>query len=245
MRLPMGVVFDAPFGDSLDDLLALSLLYVLDTRNECRVAAMTTTKPNLGSAGLYEVYQKLYGGRPMAIGMCTSGQGKETGALLAAAVEGQAISVKSEIDTAEPHGLIRNVLQAYHDGNAAILSTGPGGNLKDLLALPTALPVVKSKVKVLYAADAPTNWPTPVVKVTEEMGAGLSYKPKAEDFAWAEKHPVALALAKEPNAKLNRAAMVTVLKVVRGAEFQVTDAVLQELLGAKPAPRQRMRFFGD
>jgi hypothetical protein len=240
----MGVVFDAPFGDNLDDLLALSLLYLLDSKNECRVASLTTSKENLASAGLYEVFQKLYGGRPTAIGMSTSGGRKQTGALLGAAVEGQAISVKSKIDTAEPHGLMRNVLQGYHDGNAAILSTGTGDNLKDLLALPTALPVVKSKVKVLYAADAPNGWPTPVVKLTEEMGAGLTYRPKVEDFAWTEKHPVALALAKEPEAKLNRAAMVAVLKLVRGAEFAVTDAVLQELVGAKPAPRQRMRGFG-
>ncbi len=247
MRPPVGVHFDAAFGDNLDDLLALSLLYSLDNRNECRVIGMTTSKDNLQSAGLYEVYQKMYGGRPTAIGMQTGKVRSESGTLLKAAAEGQATTVKSVLDTAEPNGLIRNVLTANHDGNAVIICTGPTDNLRDLLKLQTARPVVAAKVKTLYlvgdAAKPIEDWPTPVVTVAAP--AGLSYVAKAADFGWNEKHPAAQALATSPDAKLNRAAMAAVLQAVRGKDFVVTDAVLAELVAAKPIPRQRMRGFGD
>jgi hypothetical protein len=193
MRPPLGVHFDAPFGDNLDDLLALSLLYSLDNRNECRVIGLSTSKDCLTSAGLYEVYQKLYGSRPTAIGMA-GGKGRtEAGPLLKVASEGQAITVKSVLDTAEPHGLIRNLLTAQHDGNAVIIATGPTDNLRDLLRLETARPVVAAKVRTLYLVGAEAkpvvDWPSPVVVV--EAPVGLSYRPKAADFAWNEKHPAA------------------------------------------------------
>ncbi len=247
MRPPVGVHFDAAFGENLDDLLALSLLYSLDNRNECRVIGMTTSKDNLQSAGLFEVYQKLYGGRPTAIGMETGKVRTETGPMLKAAAEGQATTVKSVLDTSEPHGLIRNLLTANHDGNAVIICTGPTDNLRDLMKLQTARPVVAAKVKTLYLvgdeAKPVADWPTPVVTVT--VPGGLSYAAKAADFSWNEKHPAAQVLTLMPEAKLNRAAMVAVLQAVRGKDFVITDAVLAELVAAKPIPRQRMRGFGD
>jgi hypothetical protein len=243
----MGVLFDAPFGDRLDELVALSLLYNLDSKNECRVASMSTTKNNLASAGLYEVYQKIYGGRPAAVGMSTRKQGSETAKLLSAAVEGQPITVKSYLDTAEPHGLMRNQLAAYHDGNAVIICTGPTDNLRDLLKLATAKPLITAKVKMLYLvgelAKPVEDWPTPVTVVGPEQTKGLTYRPKADDFAWNETHPVALALKAEPDAPLNLAASVAVLMAVRGKDVTGYDKLLAELTTAKPAPRQRPRFF--
>lgn len=243
----MGVLFDAPFGERLGDLVALSLLYNLDSRNECRVACLTTTQHNVASAGLYEVYQKLYGGRPTAIGMATNSQGTTPGPMLKAAVVGQPITVKTELDTAEPHGLMRNLLTAYHDGNAVILSTGPVQNLKDLLALPTAKPVLTAKARMLFLAGdepAPQGWPTPVTVIDSARVSGLKYRPKAEDFEWTELHPVALALKAKPDAPLDLRGAVAVLEAVRGKDLKDIDALLAELVAAKPAPRQRPRFGG-
>ena len=246
MRPPLGVLFDAPFGDTLDDLVALSLLYNLDSKNECRVACMTTAKDNLLSAGLYEVYQKLYGGRPTAIGMATGKVRGETSGVLKAAMEGQTTGVRSVLDTAEPHGLMRNLLTAYHDGNAVIICTGPTDHLKELLRLPTARPVVAAKVKMLYLAgekqEPVADWPSPVTVIGSEQTKGLTYRPKVEDFAWTEKHPVAQALKANPSATLNLAGAVAVLQAVRGKDVAGVDALLAELVGAKPAPRQRPRF---
>jgi hypothetical protein len=248
MRPPMGVLFDAPFGDSLDDLVALSLLYNLDSKNECRVACMTTSKDNLLSAGLYEVYQKIYGGRPAAIGMSASKARGESSSVLKAAMDGQATGVRSVLDTADPHGLMRNMLTAYHDGNAVILCTGTTEHLKDLLQLKTAREVVAAKVKMLYLAgekqEPVADWPSPVTVIGAEQTKGLTYRPKVEDFAWNEKHPVALALKANPDASLNLAGAVAVLQAVRGKDVTGVDALLSELVGAKPAPRQRPRFGG-
>ena len=258
MRQPLGVVFDAAFGDSLDDLLALSLLFNVDSRNECRVIALTTSKQNLASAGLYEVYQKLYGGRPTPIGMATGKQRVETGTVLRAAMEGQSTTVKSVLDTAEPHGLIRNALTAQIDGNAVIICTGATDNLRDLLTLQTARPVVAAKVKMLYLVGEDPKpiegWPTPMQLVATSMARELKYVPKAEDFNWSEKHPAGLAMAAMSGAKLNRAAMLAVWHVVRGkdaalpladGQAAVIDAFLQEMVAGKPQPRQRMKFSGD
>lgn len=244
-RPPMGVVFDAAFGQNLDDLLALSLLYSLDNLNECRVAALTTSKHNVESAALYEVYQKLYGARPSANGMITGSRLVESGPILKAAVAGQETSVQSVLDTAEPHNLMRNYLQAYHDGNAVIVCTGPTNSLRELLKLRGAEPIVKAKVKTLYLAgekpEAIENWPTPVEIVTAEMAKDLQYRPKAEDFEWNEKHPARQAIAANPDAPLNRAAMLAVLWAVRGKAVANVEGLLKELVSAKPIPRQRMR----
>lgn len=245
MRPPMGVVFDAAFGDNLDDLLALSLLYHLDTRNDCRVAALTTSKHNVASASLYEVFQKIYGARPTAIGMSTGDWGAATGPLLKAAGAGHETSVKSVLDTAEPPNLIRNYLQAYHDGNAIILCTGPTHNLRDLLALRGAKAIVEAKVKTLWLAGAnpkaPEGWPTPIEIVTTDMAKSLQYRPAPEDFAWDEKHPVRQALAADPQTELNRAPLLAALWAVRGKNVENPDTLLSELTAAQPIPRQRFR----
>lgn len=241
---PMGVIFDSAFGDTLDDLLTLSLLYSLDKRGECRVVGLTTSKHCLDSARLLEVMQKLYGGRPTAIGMATNGQGKEAGALLKAALAGQTPSIKSEVDTAEPHNLMRNLLEGYHDGNAVIVSTGAGGNLRDLLQLPKALPVVKAKVRTLYLAgdkaEKPEGWPGAVEVIREADVAGLRYSPKAADFAWNELHPVRLALAAQPGGAWSRTGLVAALRAVKKGKVEDVDAALSELVAAQPtrmAPR--------
>jgi hypothetical protein len=241
----MGVLFDSAFGDTLDDLVALSLLFLLDSKNECRVASLTTSKDNLLSAGLYEVYQKLYGGRPTAIGMATGKVRSQTGSVLAAAMAGQTTGVKSVLDTAEPHGLMRNQLAAFHDGNAVIVCIGPTENLEALVKLPTARPVVAAKVKMLYLAGenatAPKDWPSPVTVIGGEQAKGLTYRPKPDDFGWTETHPVALALKASAEVQVGLAAAVAVFQAVRGSG--VSDALLGELVAAKPAPRQRQRPF--
>ena len=239
---PMGVLFDSAFGDSLEDLLALSLLYSLDKRGECRVAGLTTTKHCLDSARLLEVMQKLYGGRPTAIGMSTTGPQQPSGPLLQAALAGQTFSIKREVDTAEPHNLLRNLLESYHDGNAVIISTGPPANLNDLLRLPKALPVVKAKVKTLYLAgphsSQPTDWPGPVQWIRDADAAALTYQPQPADFEWNPLHPVKLALEAQPAASWSRAGLFAALRAVRREKADPAGTGIKELMATPPS---RMR----
>ena len=47
---PVGTVFDCDMGNSIDDALALAMLFGLQGKNETRLISLTVTKPNLNSA---------------------------------------------------------------------------------------------------------------------------------------------------------------------------------------------------
>ena len=61
-RPPVGVIFDCDMGNSVDDAIALSVLYGLDGKDECRVVSISTSKPNLKSAAMCEVIGRFYSG---------------------------------------------------------------------------------------------------------------------------------------------------------------------------------------
>lgn len=256
-RPSIGVVFDAAFGDTLDDLLALSLLYALDNRNECRVVSLSTTKDNLHSAALLEVFNKLYGGRPFPIAMALAKQRGEESPMLKAAIANQTLTIKSVLDTAEPSGQIRNTLTAQQDGNAIGICVGPTDNFRDLLRLPTARPVIAAKLKTLYiVGEDPQpipDWPTATVLVPYRLASAFRWQPVAADFAWNEIHPCAQALTAMPQTKINHAAMLAVLHAIRskdcplpvpGEQQAMIEKIFAELVVAKPIPRQRPRGFG-
>src|SRR4051812_10735032 len=74
----VGVVFDAGMGDSIDDALALALLFGLQGKNESRVISVSTTRPSVQSAAFCDILVRFYSGPPnpfsgpMAIGMATA-----------------------------------------------------------------------------------------------------------------------------------------------------------------------------
>ena len=61
-RPPIGVIFDCGLGNSIDEALALALLYGLDGKNEARVISLSVSKPNLKAAALCEAIARFYGG---------------------------------------------------------------------------------------------------------------------------------------------------------------------------------------
>ena len=256
-RPSIGVIFDAAFGDTLDDLLTLSLLYALDNRNECRVVSLSTTKDNLHSAALLEVFNKLYGGRPFPIGMALAKQRGEESPVLKAAIANQTPTIKSVLDTAEPNGQIRNTLTSQQDGNVIGICVGPTDNFRDLLRLPTARPVIAAKLKTLYiVGEDPRpipDWPTATVLVPFRLASAFTWHPAAADFAWNETHPCAQALAASPQTKINHAGMLAVLHAIRSKDCALPlpveqhaaiEKIFAELVVAKPIPRQRPRGFG-
>lgn len=253
----LGVCFDAAFGEKIEDLVALALLFALDNRNECRVVCLSTTLENLDSAGLLNAFNRVYGGRPMPIGMPYEQKPVPTPPLLKAAVEGLETGVTSFKDTAEPHNLIRNALTAQHDGNCALLSFGPQKNLHDLLHLYAAKPWVQSKLQFLMQAkpDVPKDWPTPTNAPTAADAEGLTLSLKPEAFAWenspwTDKHPLAKALALNGAQALNPLPALAVLATVRPKDFRLplssekkaeAKKVIEELVPAKPIPRAPRR----
>jgi hypothetical protein len=118
------------------------------------------------------------------------------------------------LDTADNAVLIRNMLLAQFDGNAAIVLAGQATGVTRLLNLFGARPQIQAKVKhlVIAAGSFPgaepdpavkkdvaaaralfAEWPTPIVAVGSEVGIALPYPGASieKDFGWAPAHPVA------------------------------------------------------
>ena len=117
-------------------------------------------------------------------------------------------------DTAESAVLIRNLLLAQHDGNAAIVLAGPATGLVRILDLyrsrsadhgegprssswrsgtfPSGAPDASIKADVAAAKRLFAEWPTPIVAVGSEVGDALPYPGASieKDFAWSPAHPV-------------------------------------------------------
>lgn len=164
---PVGVVFDADFGQRIESTLAAALLYGLDGKNECRVVGMSVSKSNVRAAAFAEVLGRFYGGtiqtpsgtftRVLPIGMTLSGNLAEDTPLLAAVLdrknaEGKPMyphGIHKLNDTADAGASIRNALTAQHDGNAVVILAGPATNLAAMLDVPGAKEWIEKKVRVL------------------------------------------------------------------------------------------------
>src|SRR5674476_332359 len=95
---PVGIVFDADLGNTIDDALALAMLFGFQGRNESRVLSVSTTKSSLNAAIFADVLVRFYTGEPgpfapaMPIGLSLAGNMAATTPMLEA-VAGNAKSV--------------------------------------------------------------------------------------------------------------------------------------------------------
>jgi len=164
---PIGVVFDSAMGSSIDDALALAMLFGLQGKSECRVVSVSVTKCNLKAAAFADALVRFYTGppgpfgAPMAIGMATTGLMPEDTPMLTVALarldpEGKPLYGRGIFklnDTADTSALLRNAFSAQYDDNALAVLTGPATNLANVLDLPGAKELIARKVRLL-AVDA-------------------------------------------------------------------------------------------
>ena len=237
VRPPIGIAFDGDFGNRLDALLALAMLNGFAAKTEARRISLSVSRPSLVSAQVADVVAAFYRGRPVAgpgggIGAASEGMiGMPEGAgapatpddrpPLAAILAKKApdgvpaytSNVRGLVNTAESAVLVRNLLLAQHDGNAAIVLAGPATGLVRILGLYRSGPQLAAKCRQLVIAagafpDGPSEpsikadvaaarklfaeWPTPIVAVGAELGAALPYPGVSidRDFAWAPVHPI-------------------------------------------------------
>jgi hypothetical protein len=212
----MGIVFDCDMGNTIDDALALALLYGFQGKNTIRVISVSVNKPNLKAAEYCDVVTRFYNGEPggfnapSPIGLALAPHMDPDPAMVAAPLARQTPEGKPQYscgiaklnDTADPIAQIRNALTAQVDQNAVVVLTGPATNLDGVLNLPGARDVIARKVKFLCAADFSRDlsgarkllaeWPTPIVYAGPELGSALPFPGSSieKDFAWSPAHPI-------------------------------------------------------
>jgi inosine-uridine nucleoside N-ribohydrolase len=160
-----GVFFDTDFA-TIDSVLALGLLYGLQGKNNCRVAIVTVSRPNLAVVGFADAVERFYRGpagnfaQVPPVGMATTGSPGETSPAFVEPFrkkrpDGTLVyrnEVRSVIDTGDPNTLIRNYLEAQYDGSAFFVLSGPATNLAAALAFPGLKETIAAKVKYLVIA---------------------------------------------------------------------------------------------
>jgi len=164
-NLPPGAFFDSDFS-TVDDLLAVSLLYGMQGKGDCRVAIVSCSRPNLAVVGFVDAVVRFYHGpagnfaQLPAIGMLTQGATGETSPAFTAPFQktkpdGSATyknQVKSVIDTGDPCTLLRNYLEAQTDKGSFVVLAGPATNLAAALAFRGLKALIAAKAKLLVVA---------------------------------------------------------------------------------------------
>jgi len=233
IRPPLGIAFDGDLGNRIDAMLAVAMLNGFTAKGEARRISLSVSTPSVVSAQIADVVAGFYRGRPAGaatggVGAITEGMlGMPEGSagddkpllapILARKTDSGAPAYSSAITglvgTAESAVLIRNLLLAQHDGNAAIVLAGPATGMVRMLNLYRSGPQITAKCKQLviaagaFPAGPPEStikadvaaakklfaeWPTPIVAVGAEVGEALPYPGASieKDFAWAPVHPV-------------------------------------------------------
>ena len=213
--------------------MAVAMLNGFTAKTEARRISLSVSTPSIASARIADVIAAFYRPRPVGggggVGAITEGMvGMPEGngvaddkpalapLLSKAAADGSMLytsPIAGLVNTAESGVLIRNLLLAQHDGNAAIVLAGPATGVARLLDLYRSGPQVTAKCKTLFVAAGSfpsggpeasikadvasarrlfAEWPTPIVAVGSEVGEALPYPAASieKDFGWAPNHPL-------------------------------------------------------
>jgi hypothetical protein len=174
-----GAFFDTDFS-TIDSVLAVALLHGMQGKNDCRVAIVTMSRPNLAVAGFADMVERFYRGpagnfaQVPPIGMHTEGNPGDTPAAFTKPFglkkpDGKPTytnRVKTIIDTGDPNTLFRNYLEAQSDQNAFFILAGPATNLASALAFRGMKELITAKIKYLVVAQGafPSGGPEANVK---------------------------------------------------------------------------------
>ncbi|MCC7155705.1 MAG: nucleoside hydrolase [Bryobacterales bacterium] len=153
-------LLDTDMGTSIDDVLALAMLFGLEGTGESRLVAIAVSYPNLKAAVFADSVTRFYtgaGSRLLPIGLASPSPAAPDTPIIKAVLDrrdGQggpayASAIHSLNDTAEPHAMLRNALTAQHDQNAIAVCIGPATNLHKLLDLRGAKELIERKVRYL------------------------------------------------------------------------------------------------
>ena len=139
---PVRLIYDTDMGNDIDDALALAMIHSLQSRGECVLLAVTTTKDNPLSAPVINAINTFYHRGDIPVGAVQDGVTREEGSFLRPVL-------KATDDTGEPAfartlesgaqappavEVLRRALAAQPDGSVVIVQVGFSTNLAHLLA---------------------------------------------------------------------------------------------------------------
>lgn len=185
----VGVIFDCDMGNGIEDVLALAMLYGLDTKTEARVVSVSVSNSSLKSAALCDAIARFYVSatwgqfasfaRVLPVGMSDVGKSAGDNQLATAVLAKRSAEDKplypTDVtklnDTADPSALIRNAVTAHHDGNAVVVLGGPATNLAAVLGLRGAKELIAKKVRMLAVAGGRYPSGDPEFNITADIAA--------------------------------------------------------------------------
>ncbi len=136
---PIPLIFDTDIGNDCDDVLALGLIHSLQTRNRCRLIAVTITKDHDQCAPFVDAVNTFYGRGDVPIGVCRSGVTPQQSRFTTLVNEKQGDAdryphdLRSGRDAADAVAVLRRALAAEADGSVVIVQVGFSTNLVNLL----------------------------------------------------------------------------------------------------------------
>ncbi len=137
---PVSIIFDTDMGNDIDDALALGVLHALQSRGECRLLAVTSTKDNEFSAPYIDLVNNFFGRGDIPVGAVRAGKTPAASRYIQEPC--QAVdngkprykrTLQSGKDAPEAVALLRKVLAAQPDQSVAFVVVGFSTNIARLL----------------------------------------------------------------------------------------------------------------
>lgn len=160
---PVKLIFDTDMGNDIDDALALAVIHALQSRGECELLAVTSSKENPYAALYCDVVNSFYGRGEIPLGRVSNGKTPKDGSYVRKIVEfsenGKPVferHYQRAEEIPEAVSLLRKTLASQDDHSVVLVVVGFSTNIARLLQTPgdeisplTGQELVAQKVKLL------------------------------------------------------------------------------------------------
>ncbi len=132
-KAPVKIIFDTDMGNDVDDALALAMLYNYDSRNLCKLIAVTLTKSSPSAGPYIQMMNEFYGYPNIPVGTTDSGVEPKDGRYIGKVIRDMGFDpAKDKTKYVESYKLLRQIL-AKTEGKVVIAQVGFSTSLARLL----------------------------------------------------------------------------------------------------------------
>lgn len=134
------VILDTDMGNDIDDVFALGMLHALQSRGECRIAAVTVSKDHALAAPFCDAINTFYGRGNIPIGVLRTGTPSGDGPYLVKVMAPRGDGspsyphrLKQSADAPSAVFVLRQTLAAQKNASVVVVAIGPLTNIAGLL----------------------------------------------------------------------------------------------------------------